>query len=63
MPADRIAVLDACVLFQASVRDTLLRLAEHPGLYSPRWSEEIIAEMKRALERQISVSPPVERSG
>lgn len=45
MPVDRAAILDACVLVQAPLRDTLLRLAEHPGLYHPRWSEEIIAEM------------------
>jgi len=48
MTGERIAVLDACVLVQAPLRDTLLRLAEPPSLYRPVWSEEIIVEMKRA---------------
>ena len=37
------AVLDACVLYPASLRDFLLRLAT-AGLYVPRWSEVIHAE-------------------
>jgi hypothetical protein len=45
-----VAVLDACVLFPASLRDTLLRLAETPRLYVPRWSGEILGELKRNLE-------------
>ena len=57
MPGERIAILDACVLVQAPLRDTLLRLAEPPSLYRPVWSEEIIAEMKRALEKQIGLAP------
>jgi predicted nucleic acid-binding protein len=57
MPGERIAVLDACVLVQAPLRDTLLRLAEPPSLYRPVWSEEIITEMKRALEKQIGLAP------
>ena len=57
MPGSRIAILDACVLVQAPLRDTLLRLAEPPGLYQPLWSEEIIVEMKRALESQIGLPP------
>ena len=57
MPGSRIAVLDACVLVQAPLRDTLLRLAEPPSLYQPLWSEEIIIEMKRALESQIGLPP------
>ena len=54
---ERIAVIDACVLVQAPLRDTLLRLAEPPALYRPIWSEEIIIEMKRALEKQIGLPP------
>lgn len=57
MPGERIAILDACVLVQAPLRDTLLRLAEAPALYHPRWSGEIIVEMKRALETQIGLAP------
>lgn len=57
MHDERIAILDACVLVQAPLRDTLLRLAEPPALYQPRWSDEIIAEMKRALENQIGLAP------
>lgn len=57
MPGEPIAILDACVLVQAPLRDTLLRLAEPPALYQPRWSDEIIAEMKRALETQIGLAP------
>jgi hypothetical protein len=35
---------------QAAVRDTLLRLAERP-LFLCRWSEDIIAEVRRNLVR------------
>lgn len=41
-------VLDACVLYPAYLRDTLLTLAE-AGLYRPLWSAEIIDEMRRNL--------------
>jgi hypothetical protein len=41
-------VLDACVLFPAPLRDTLLRAAE-AGLYRPRWSAEILEEVRRNL--------------
>ena len=53
MPDEPIALLDGCVLVQAPLRDTLLRLAEPPRLYQPCWSEEIISEMKRTLENRI----------
>jgi len=43
-----IAVLDACVLYPASMRDILLRLARM-GLYAPKWSDEINAEWMRNL--------------
>ena len=57
MTADFLVVLDACVLIQAPLRDTLLRLAEPPRLYVPRWSEEIIIETVRNLENRIGLSP------
>ena len=56
MTADFPAVLDACVLVQAPLRDTLLRLAEPPRLYIPQWSDEIIAETVRTLENRIGLS-------
>lgn len=52
MSADFPAVLDACVLVQASLRDTLLRLAEK-RLFLPRWSEDIIAEVTRTLQNRL----------
>lgn len=36
-----LAVLDACVLAPMPVCDTLLRLAEEPAFYKPKWSEDI----------------------
>lgn len=56
MTADFLVVLDACVLVQAPLRDTLLRLAEQPRLYVPRWSDEIISETTRNLEGKIGLS-------
>jgi predicted nucleic acid-binding protein len=41
-------ILDACVLFPAALRDTLLRAAA-AGLYQPRWSAEILEEVRRNL--------------
>jgi hypothetical protein len=49
-------ILDACVLVNAALRDTLLRIAEPPRLYLPRWSEEIIVEAARTLETKLSVT-------
>jgi hypothetical protein len=43
-------VLDACVLANFSLCDTLLRLAEPRGIFEPKWSEEIIREATRTLE-------------
>jgi hypothetical protein len=43
MRADFKVVLDACVLANFGVCDLLLRLAERPRLYLPRWSEELLA--------------------
>lgn len=44
------ALLDACVLVPVALADTLLRLAEQQ-LYRPLWSEQILHETTRALER------------
>lgn len=52
-----VAVLDACVLLPASLRDTLLRLAETPPLYIPKWSGQIWAEVTRNLGSRRKLSP------
>ena len=51
------AVIDANVLVQAPVRDTLLRLAEGPELYRPLWSTEIMAEVRRTLGGKFAIAP------
>ena len=43
-----VAILDACVLYPASLRDTLLRGAEG-DLHSLRWSDRILEETRRNL--------------
>ena len=47
------AVLDACVLVPAALRDTLLRLAEEPAMYRPLWSQYILDEMGSALKTKL----------
>lgn len=54
-----VAVLDACVLYPASLRDFLMRLAT-AGLYSPRWSAEIHAEWTRNLLASRPDIPPAQ---
>lgn len=44
-----VALLDANVLYPAYLRDLLLRLAQ-AGVYQPRWSTEILAEVTRSLK-------------
>src|SRR5580658_4492712 len=44
-----VAVLDTCVLAPMPVMDTLLRLAEEPAFYTPKWSKEILEELRRTL--------------
>ena len=48
-----LVVLDACVLANFSLCDTLLRLAELPRLFEPKWSEEIIRETTQTLELKL----------
>lgn len=50
MTAGYQAILDACVLVNEALRDTLLRVAEPPRLYLPRWSASIMEEARRTLE-------------
>ena len=47
------AVLDACVLANFTLCDTLLRLAEPPLLFEPKWSGEILGETVRTLEDKL----------
>ena len=53
MSAGPVVVLDACVLANFSLCDTLLRLAETPSLYEPRWPAEFMAETVRTLESKL----------
>ncbi|WP_157486736.1 PIN domain-containing protein [Dyadobacter alkalitolerans] len=43
-----VAILDACVLYPAPIRDLLLHLADL-GLYIPKWTDEIHEEWTRNL--------------
>lgn len=49
MRSDYTAMLDACVLLPMPLADTLLRMAETPRLYLPKWSDEALAEVTRNL--------------
>ena len=53
MTVTPVVVLDACVLANFSLCDTLLRLAEAPRLFEPKWSDEIIRETIRTLESRL----------
>jgi hypothetical protein len=48
-----LVVLDACVLANFALCDTLLRCAETPRLFEPKWSQEIIRETMRTLESKL----------
>lgn len=49
-------VIDACVLFNAPVRDTLLRAAEY-GLYRLHWSQIILDETTKNLMTRVGEKP------
>lgn len=53
MTKDYLVVLDACVLVGAGLRDTLLRLAETPRLYVPKWSDDIMGELEHTLQHKV----------
>lgn len=50
-----VAVLDACILYPFQLRNLLLHLAVE-GLYRPLWSNEILAEVDRALRREAGLT-------
>jgi predicted nucleic acid-binding protein len=49
MKSDYPVMLDACVLLPMPLADTLLRMAETPRLYLPKWSDETLNEITRNL--------------
>lgn len=49
------AVLDACVLFPMTLRDTLLRAAD-ASLYRPYWTDDILEEVRRNLVEERHVT-------
>jgi len=56
-----VAVLDTCVLAPMPVMDTLLRLAEGPAFYTPKWSKEILEELRRTLAKFGRTSEQIDR--
>ena len=50
------ALLDTCVLAPMPIADTLLRLAEEPAFYIPRWSRDIFNELSKTLHNQFGYS-------
>lgn len=56
MQADFPVILDACVLAPPRLCDLLLRLAEHPRLYLPKWTNEILEETVRTQRERLK--PP-----
>ena len=49
MRADFAIVLDANILAESAISDLFLRLSEEPRLISPRWTDEIWEEARRAM--------------
>jgi len=47
-------LLDACVLVNFALCDTLLRLAEPPRLFAPKWSSQIMEETTRTLRNKLA---------
>lgn len=53
MPDSPLVVLAANVLVNFALCDTLLRLAEPPAFFEPKWSNEIIRETIRTLQGKL----------
>lgn len=47
-----LAVLDTSVLAPMPIADTLLRLAEEPSFYTPKWSQRILDKLHRTLKKR-----------
>jgi predicted nucleic acid-binding protein len=56
-----ITVLDTCVLVPMPLCDTLLRLAEDPAFYIPKWSDDILRELRSTLQRMGYTAAQAER--
>jgi len=54
-------VLDTCVLAPMPLCDTLLRLAEDPALYLPKWSNDILLELRSTLQHMGYTAGQVQR--
>lgn len=54
-------VLDTCVLAPMPLCDTLLRLAEEPAVYFPKWSTDILRELRSTLTRMGYTAAQAER--
>lgn len=57
MRADYSVILDASVLVPVPLAGTLLRLAESPRLYLPKWSDDIIAEVSKTFSERWNKTP------
>lgn len=57
MRADYRVLLDACVLIPMPVADSLLRMAEAPRLYLPKWSQTVMDEVTRNLIAKWGLAP------
>jgi predicted nucleic acid-binding protein len=55
--SENLVVLDAYVLVPMALCDLLLRLAEEPASYRPYWSDQILAEMTKAMRTKLHRSP------
>jgi hypothetical protein len=51
-----VVLLDACVLVPMPLADTLLRIAAGPRLYVPKWSDRIMLEVSRTLQKNFGIS-------
>jgi hypothetical protein len=56
-----IAVPDTCVPAPMPLCDTLLRLAEDPAFYIPKWSSDIMRELRSTLQRMGYLPAQAER--